>query len=257
MRLRTERLQSYNQPEDVEKVRLALDDLYDNMETLLNEVDELYLGPDEDVKAMKDTYAEIQEAQYGLLEFAIKPSSTLKVIAQYEEENLYHLYDRLEQNAEKILTYVHGTQQSIFTSAEKMSRTSFMWSVVIITAMVLGLLFFQSTIRKMSSRLYNKSKQFELLSDTIDETFLIFGKGDKCDFVSGNSEKVLGITSDILLDNRESVYKHMNDDTAKQLCKEIKYGEKTAWETIIEYNHPKSFEPRWLQARCYRMLPPI
>lgn len=249
MRLRTERLQSYNQPEDVEKVRLALDDLYDNMETLLNEVDELYLGPDEDVKAMKDTYAEIQEAQYGLLEFAIKPSSTLKVIAQYEEENLYHLYDRLEQNAEKILTYVHGTQQSIFTSAEKMSRTSFMWSVVIITAMVLGLLFFQSTIRKMSSRLYNKSKQFQLLSDTIDETFLIFGKGDKCDFVSGNSEKVLGITSDILLDNRESVYKHMNDDTVKQLRKEIKYGEKTAWETIIEYNHPKS----WLQARCYRI----
>lgn len=34
MRLRTERLQSYNQPEDVEKVRLAIDDLYENIKML-------------------------------------------------------------------------------------------------------------------------------------------------------------------------------------------------------------------------------
>ena len=89
MRLRTERLQSYNQPEDVEKVRLALDDLYEDMEKLLNEVDDLYLGPDEDIKAMEDTYSEIQKAQNDLLEFAIKPSSTLNVIAQYEDCLLY------------------------------------------------------------------------------------------------------------------------------------------------------------------------
>ncbi len=253
MRLRTERLQSYNQPEDVEKVRLALDDLYEDMEKLLNEVDDLYLGPDEDIKAMEDTYSEIQKAQNDLLEFAIKPSSTLNVIAQYEEDNLYHLYERFEQNAEKILTYVRGTQQAIFVSAEKMSRTSFRWSVIIITAMVLGLLFFQSAIRKMSSRLYNKNKQFELLSDTVDETFLIFGEGNKCDFVSGNSEKVLGINSDTIMQNKEIIFQYMNDDTAGQLRKEISDGEKTAWEDTLEYNHPKSFEPRWMQTRCYRI----
>lgn len=87
------------------------------------------------------------------------------------------------------MTYVRGAQETIFVSAEKMSRTSFRWSVIITTAMVLGLLFFQSAIRKMSSRLYNKNKQFELLSDTVDETFLFFGEGNKCDFVSFQSIK--------------------------------------------------------------------
>lgn len=106
MRIRTERLQSYNQPEDVEMVRRALKDLYAEMKQLLDEIDELYLGPDEDVDALRKTYVEIQEAHQLFLEFAKQPGSTTDQIAEYEEVNLYPLYNTFEENAAKILTFV-------------------------------------------------------------------------------------------------------------------------------------------------------
>lgn len=56
MRLRTERPQSYNQPEDVEKVRSAPDVLYLNIDVLLDEIDALYLGPSEDTDALRQDY---------------------------------------------------------------------------------------------------------------------------------------------------------------------------------------------------------
>ncbi|WP_295579242.1 hypothetical protein [uncultured Oscillibacter sp.] len=55
MRLRTERPQSYNQPEDVEKVRSAPDALHLNID-VLDEIDSLYLGPSEDTDALRQDY---------------------------------------------------------------------------------------------------------------------------------------------------------------------------------------------------------
>lgn len=253
MRIRTERLQSYNQPDDVERVREALDDIFETMDLLINEVEELYLGPQEDVARLKATYRQIQIEQDAFLDFAKKPTSTLSVIAEYEKENLYDLYETFEQDAEKILTYVRHTQQNIFISAEELSKTSFVWSIIIIMAMVFGLLFFQFTIRKMSKRLYEKNQQFEMLADTIDETFLIFGNGKQCDFVSGSAQRVLGIKTEELQANREIIYQYLEEAAAKELHQEITAGNKTSWEMMIEYKHPNSLEAHWLQARYYRI----
>ena len=182
MRIRTERLQSYNQPEDVEKVRSALQDIY---------------GPDEDVAALRSTLAAIQKEHASLLEFAALSSSTIEKIAAYEETHLNPLYDQFEKNAQTILSFVRNTQQSIFNSADLLSRSTLVWSVVIVCAMVLGLFVYQYAIRKMNRKLYEKNQQLEILSNTIDETFLIFEKDQiQCDFVSGSAERLLGLPID-------------------------------------------------------------
>lgn len=254
MRIRTERLQSYNQPSDIEVVREALESLYVEMEELLDEIEDLYLGPDEDIDTLRITYEEIKAGHILFLEFAELPTSTTDVIAEYETEHLYPLYDRFDENATEILSYVRNTQQSIFTSAEKMSRNTMIWSFVIIFATTIGLLLFQYTIRKMGRRLYQKNRQFEVLSDTIDETFLIFERGKhKCDFVSGSAERVLNVPVASLQENRELIYQYMNEDAAEEIRKELKSGTKTTWEKVIEYNDSVSGQTRWLQIRCYQI----
>lgn len=254
MRIRTERLQSYNQPSDVAMVRAALKDLYLDMDLLLDEIDELYLGPDEDIDALQNTYAAIREAQRLFLEFSELPSSTTDVIAEYEEVHLYPLYDVFEEDATRILSFVRGTQQNIFTSAEQMSRSTVVWACVIIVTMSLGLLYFQSAIRKMNQRLYQKNRQFEVLSDTIDETFLIFARDNpQCDFVSGSAGKVLGLSADLLRENRTLVYQYMSKESAEEIRREVFSETERSWETLIEYHNPASPEPRWLQLRLYRV----
>lgn len=253
MRLRTERLQSYNRPEDVDKVRTALDQLYLGMEALLEEIDSLYLGPGEDTESLWLVFQEIQDAQEKLLDFAALPDSTTDRIAAYEEEHLYPLYDQFEENAQRILAFVRNTQQNIFISADYLGKSSLTWSFVIITAMTLGLFFFQFTIRRMGRRLYEKNRQFMILSDTVDEAFMIFGNSpERCDFVSGSAEGVLGLSPASLQENRKLIYEHMNQETVEYVCKGLCSETASTLDTTIEYRHPRFAEPRWLQLRSYR-----
>ncbi|MDO4271301.1 MAG: response regulator [Eubacteriales bacterium] len=254
MRIRTERLQSYNQPEDVEKVRAALGEIAVETDALIAEIDELYLGPDEDIAALRDTYAQIQSEHEQFLAFARLPTSTTDVIARYEETHLYALYDQFEKDAQKILTFVRGTQQDIFISADRMSRSALISSVTIVIAMALGLFFFQDSLQKMSHRLYEKNRQFEILSDTIDETFMIFEPGQKsCEFVSSGAERVLGLPAGLLMKDRELVFQHMDAETAAQIRAGVNAGGQNTWETVIAYRPPQSAEQRWIYARFYRV----
>lgn len=252
MRIRTERLQSYNQPEDVDKVRSALDDIYNDIDPLISDIKELYLGPAADITALDKTYQTIQDEHEQLLLFAALPSSTLTVITAYEEANLYPLYEQLDEEAQTILAFVRNTQQNIFKSAEVMSRSTLISSIIIVVAMFAGLFIFQYSIQRITQKLYMKNRQFEILSDTIDETFLIFQKGHiDCEFVSGSAERVLGVSVDELMVNRELPFQFMNEETVAQLCQYLDSGKERTWETTIEYHSPQRMETLWLQARFY------
>lgn len=254
MRIRTERLQAYNQPEDIELVRLSLEELYIEMEKVLAEVETLYLGPEEDTVALRATYEEIQQAHQLFLEFSRKKSSTTEVIAEYEKEYLYPLYEKFDEDAVRIRSFVRATQQSIFDSAERMSHTTVIWSCIISASIIIGLIFFQWTIRRMNQRLYQKNRQFEVLSDTIDETFFIFEEGSKqCEFVSGNAERILGIPQESLRENRGLFYENMTKETAEEISNEIYTEGRIAWNKEVEYHSPQSTEPRWLHIRSYRI----
>ena len=255
MRLRTERLQSYNNSEDVENVRLALEELYADLDHLLGEIESQYLGPEEDTAALQQVFFEIRAAQGSLLEFARLSDSGTAAITAYEEEHLYPLYDQFDAIAQQILTYVRGTQQNIFTSAEQMGQSTLTWSVVIIGVTSLCLFFFQSAIKKVSMRLYEKNRQFEILSNTVDEAFLIFEvKSRRCDFVSGSAERLLGISRSELSEDRTQVYRHVNQETQAILKQGLLYDTQMTWDSLVEYHHPQYPEPRWIQLRSYRVL---
>lgn len=252
MRIRTERLQSYNQPDDVNKVRETLNMIYEEMDLLMSNVKELYLGPDEDIEIIMSIFDEIQEQHEKLLDFAALSTSTLPEIAKYEETHLYPLYDQFDLEAQDILAYVRQTQQNIFTSADVMSKSTLLSSVLIVVAMFSGLFVFQHFIQKMTQKLYAKNRQFEILSDTIDETFLIFEKNQaECEFVSGSAERILGLSSDQLVIDRELPFQYMNEETVAQLRQFLCSEEKKTWETMIEYHSPLKIEPQWLHARFY------
>lgn len=252
MRVRTERLQSYNQMEDVAIVRDALNAIYADVDLLLSNIEELYLGPEEDTAALRQTYSTIRKEHEQLLLFAALPTSITEVISDYEEEHLYSLYDQFDAEAQKILSFVRNTQQNIFDSAKIMSRSSLVWSVTIVTAMILGLLIFQYAIHKMTRKLYDKNRQFEILSDTIDETFLIFKQGrTDCEFVSGSAERVLGLSADRIMQNRELPFEYMDETTVSEIKQELIQGTKSTWETTIEYHLPFDPNVHWLYTRFY------
>lgn len=253
MRIRTERLQSYNQPADVETVRLALVDIHADMLQRIDEIETLYLGPAEDVAALRDSYVQIREAHRGFLQFAALPTSTTTVIAEYEQVHLYPLYDAFSADAQRVLNFARGNLQNIFTSAEALSRSTSLFSCVAVAATALALILFLQIIRRINSSLYQKNRQFVLLSDTIDETFLIFSPGQtRCDFVSGSADRMLGLSFDALRDNWTLLCEHIDEDAAATLRRAL-HGRNIpdGWDTLIEYQGPQDLQPRWLQLQLY------
>lgn len=254
MRVRTERLQSYNQPEDVELVQEALAALYPETEALLAEIQQLYLGPTADTQALLASYEEIKQTHLAFLAFAKLPTSTTTVITDYEEQNLYPLYDDFDAKATTVLRYARATQQNIFNTAGQMSHTTTIWSCIIVAIMTVGLMLFQHSLKKMNRRLYQKNQQFEVLSNTIDETFMVFEPDTPaCDFVSGNAEKVLGIPAEQLQQNWAQICAYMNPDDAERLRREMTLANGSAWESTVEYHPPQMLESRWLQLCIYRL----
>lgn len=79
-------------------MRTSLDTLYGDMEALLDEISDLYLGPVKDIDALRLTYEKIQKAHGHFLDFSSLPSSSTDMIAEYEEVHLYPLYDAFEED---------------------------------------------------------------------------------------------------------------------------------------------------------------
>ncbi|WP_295579240.1 hypothetical protein [uncultured Oscillibacter sp.] len=120
--------------------------------------------------------------------------------------------------------------------------------------MTMGLFFFQFFIRRMSQRLYGKNQHFAMLSDTVDETFLIFGRELKrCEFLSGSAERVLGISAGRLQEERMLIYGQMDRETAETIHRELYAEPCVPLDITAAYRYPRFAETRWLQLRAYRI----
>lgn len=253
MRVRTERLQSYNHPKDVEEVALELDDLYSNMDSLLKGIKDMYLGPDEDVKVLQDTYSQIYDNQHTLLEFAKHPENGTEDITAFEQKNLYELYETFNKAAEKIQGFTSTTLANVSNSADLLRKNTLLWSVIIFTVTIAGLIIFQTLLSRLIQTIANKNQQFDTLSSTIDETFLIYDRNSsQCSYVAENSERILGISSEELKKDRGKLYLYMPPEAKSEIYEHIyTKSPELPWETTVQYTHPLTKELRLLLVRFY------
>ena len=106
---------------------------------------------------------------------------------------------------------------------------------------------YRNSLKKKDIELMYREELFSVLSNNVDDVFLMIdADGNKVDYVSPNSERLLGISDGSLREdvrNLERLLPDNIDDSIIDEIDKIEAGSFLEWER--EYIHQKSLEKRW------------
>ncbi|MEG1428901.1 MAG: response regulator [Hydrogenoanaerobacterium sp.] len=254
MRIHTEHLNAFNDSVNIAIIRADIKVLHQNTEKSINEIKRLYLGPAKDCESLEKTFSEIKKNQNELLKYAESAFRSPEQITEYKSINLYPLYEQMESFSNIILNSIQDDQLAVLHFANDLSKISLLLSSILVIITIFGFILFLYYLNKTNQKLFYKNQQFDILSHTIDEAFMIFApESDECDFVAENSLRVLGIPFEALKKSRQEFYKNVDSDVRGDIKKKLFTAEGNySCEMPISYHNPKTQELRWLFARFYQ-----
>lgn len=106
---------------------------------------------------------------------------------------------------------------------------------------------YRNSLKKKDIELMYREELFSVLSNNVDDVFLMIdADGNKVDYVSPNSERLLGISDGALREDVRNLERLLPDNVDNSIIDEIdkiEAGSFLEWER--EYIHQKSLEKRW------------
>lgn len=106
---------------------------------------------------------------------------------------------------------------------------------------------YRNSLKKKDIELMYREELFSVLSNNVDDVFLMIdADGNKVDYVSPNSERLLGISDGSLREDVRNLERLLPDNVDNSIIDEIdkiEAGSFLEWER--EYIHQKSLEKRW------------
>lgn len=257
MQVKEERLQSYNAPSDVFQVRNTYVELYEEAEEILSQLGDIYLGPSENMEVLLRVYEEINQKQKELLEFALSPDHDLNEISVFEEGNLMPLYEDFDFVTDAILNDANKRQISILKASDSLQARTLIFSAIMVAIAIAVILLYQILLNKQYKELHLTKKQFDVLSNTIDETFLIFDHHQEgCELVSENCQKILGIRADELERDRSLLFRNVEESNRNELIQKVSTIKRDEpCEALFTYYHPVTGIECKMWIRCYLVAP--
>lgn len=249
MQIRTERLAMHNSTGDVELVRTSLEEIYQSVKATLNQIETLYLGSSEDVSTLRDTLAQVEEEQAAYLVFAARTENSLKEIEAYREEHLSPLYALVNRQLENILASAQLKKVEYGSMADPLRTNILVGSVILLVSIIGMLVLSQSILRRQRRELVQRSKLFDNLSASIDDSFLIRdARTEEVNYVALNMERVLGYTVHEL----DEIYRGFEPEDAAALRSDIHAGTfASPLSRVLKFTLPNG-EKRWISVRVYR-----
>lgn len=242
MRVYIERLQFYNDSDDLQLVRTKLRELQQKMEHSIDQVEALYLGPPEDVAALRQNSENLIKIHGDFMAFMDQGQGDPEDMKVFQRQQMHPVYTEFEEVLEKIFSYTQHTQLQVNQTAPKVQQRALIWSVIIVTAVFFGLYLFRHLLLQMYWEIFRKTQYLDILSRTIEETFLLFDKDSKgCAFVAENTEKVLGISAEKLYENRSVFYESLQAEARAEVQAKLESTEPfVQWRTAVRYRHPQT-----------------
>ncbi|MGN1053672.1 MAG: response regulator, partial [Erysipelotrichaceae bacterium] len=138
---------------------------------------------------------------------------------------------------------------SSMNDLQQMTISIISFVAVGLSLMIILVIFnnYRSSLKKKDIELMYREELFSVLSNNVDDVFLMIdADGNKVDYVSPNSERLLGISDEALrkdIRNLEKVLPNNVDGTIIDEIDKIEAGSFSEWER--EYIHQNSHEKRW------------
>lgn len=252
MTLRTERLERHHSIEDIEYVRTALHELRESVEYPLSMVEELYLGPFEDVQALKIMLSSLYAEQEVYLDYVSQQEHADEEIETYSLEHLHPIYSQAIDELEKIIAVAIVKKVEYGRQANSLRNLTLLGSGILVVLMIIFLFLSQYVQRKQKVLIY-RNQLLDNLSLSIDDTFLIQDAGTgTVRYCALNMERVLGIMID-KFQNISNFYHCIKPEIASKISEIIVNPNFISpFEQSIEYIKPDGIK-RFILLRIYKI----
>ena len=249
MSLRTGRLERHYSADDVAFAGASLEELYQALQAPVDQIEELYLGNEEDIGALKSILTRLRAEQTDYLGFCARENIVAGDIEAYAREHLQPLYDEALRQTEEIISTAQIKKVGYGATAERLRQASLSGSVVLMGMMMMVLLVSQYVLHRQRKELVYRSRLFDNLSLSIDDAFIIRdARTGAISYRGLNLERILGVP----VRNEESLYQGMKEEDAREFREKI--GDPdfiSPFEKLVEYTKPDR-EKRYMLIRVYR-----
>jgi len=182
---------------DYAAVRTLVEEAMPELEESLDYIAGHYLGPAEDVDVLKDAAEQIVVLQQELLEHEEYEAQKAKRLL---EEELAPLYDQFMEDSNVVMVWSTAAVREMDRESDHTTRkVVILAAVMTLFILTVSVLYYRS-IQKKSRELEGRELLFSLLTETIDDVVYIYhATRRESEFLSGNTERVLGLTEEELL----------------------------------------------------------
>lgn len=235
---------------DIDSTQQLFNKRYEMQFEAIEVITSQYLGPQEDIDALDAAMQDLAATQNKALPLILPMDK--EATAQYVEANIYPKYDAVDQAITKIITYADNKikgleQQAVTTSSQAIAAS------VMLTIFLPAYFFFAFwRERKNMREIRYRERLFDILASNVNEVFLIFNQEkNKLEYVSANSERVLGISQDDIFDRVEILEERVIADDLDKFRAFSQYSGLTTSKTCSLQMRFPSGEVRWMLFQCF------
>lgn len=244
MQSNMERLLSHNSPQDVELIRTNIEALSADTAEPLATLDAQYLGDRADLQELETSLHRFQTEQNQCLDYAVREETTTDMIEEHVKEYLVPVYEELQDVMETTVNSARERKTHYGEQSNEMRKFTLIGSTLLVTLMLAILFLTQYIVNKQRRELTYRAAQIDTLSESIDDTFVIWDSGTgKETYRALNMKRVLG--------QEDSYIELLKEDSAeiKAALKEWDFA--VPYTKTVQYLRPDG-EQRWIAVRIYR-----
>ena len=239
---------------DYAAVRTLVEEAMPELEESLDYIAGHYLGPAEDVDVLKDAAEQIVVLQQELLEHEEYEAQKAKRLL---EEELAPLYDQFMEDSNVVMVWSTAAVREMDRESDHTTRkVVILAAVMTLFILTVSVLYYRS-IQKKSRELEGRELLFSLLTETIDDVVYIYhATRRESEFLSGNTERVLGLTEEELLRDPDKRRAMFADQESFRMVEAIFRG--TVLQKPVEREcrimNPKTKREQWMLLQVYPVL---
>ena len=254
VRISSEQLRHINTPEVVADVREQIQVFYEDAETRLDIIEACYLGDPEEVSALRELMAQMQQEQDEFLDYAAAANRSEEEIVSYSTAHLEEVNEAFDQQLRGILDYAGDKFDYFYEQAKYTGLYSITVSCIIFVAVVAVMLLYRHVMKWQTDRLKNQNQLFDLLSRTIDHVFMIneLDHPEK-NFISENAERILGFEPNPEKISPAMLFEYMDEGDREMVRDVFNTTGETYWNAIFHYRNPALPEEKIFALQTYRI----
>ncbi len=254
IRLSFEQLKNINTPEVVEDVRGQIDAFYEDVQLQISVIEENFLGEPQEVERLVALTGEMRKDQDAFLEYAAAADRSEEEIIAYTNQHLEEINQAFDEQLTLILEYANKKFDGFYMQAKRSAAMSTAAAFLVFGVVVTVLCIYQYLLKRNTDQLKNQNKLFELLSQTIDNVFMINEREHPGhNFISENAERILGFSPEPQKISPALLFDYMDEKDKKAIEELFSTKGETYWNAIFHYRHPAQTEEKVFALQTYRI----